>query len=254
MKPIIFIPARLGSTRLPGKALATISGKPMIAHVMERASEAGLGPVFVATDAREIADAVEAAGGCAVMTAGAHACGLDRIGEALSRIDPARKYDVVVDLQGDQPFLPRGAIGAALALLDDERVDMATLATLAQPGEEDDSNVPKLVGSQISPNRLRALYFTRARAPFGEGPLYHHLGVYVFRRATFERFVSLPVSALEKRERLEQLRALEDGMRIDAALLDKAGPSVDTERDLDAARELARPEGAGRPADTRRPN
>ena len=172
------------------------------------------------------------------MTAGAHACGLDRIGEALGRIDPARKYDVVVDLQGDQPFLPRGAIGTALALLGDERVDMATLATLALPSEEDDPDVVKLVGSRISSARLRALYFTRARAPFGEGPLYHHLGVYIFRRAAFERFVSLPVSALEKRERLEQLRALEDGMRIDVALLDKAGPSVDTERDLDAARRL----------------
>lgn len=243
MNPIIFIPARLGSTRLPGKALAPISGKPMIAHVLARGMEADLGPVVVATDAREIADAVEAAGGQAVVTAGAHACGLDRIGEALGRIDSARKYDVVVDLQGDQPFLPRGAITAALALLGDERVDMATLATLARPCEEDDSNIPKLVGSQISPNRLRALYFTRARAPFGEGPLYHHLGVYVFRRAAFERFVSLPVSALEMRERLEQLRALEDGMRIDVALLDKAGPSVDTEQGLDAARQFARPDG-----------
>jgi 3-deoxy-manno-octulosonate cytidylyltransferase (CMP-KDO synthetase) len=226
VNPIIFIPARLGSTRLPGKALALISGKPMIAHVLARGMEADLGPVVVATDARE--------------TAGAHACGLDRIGEALGRFDPARKYDVVVDLQGDQPFLPSGAIGAALALLRDRRVDMATLATLALPGEEDDPDVVKMVGGQISPNRLRALYFTRARAPFGEGPYYHHLGVYVFRRAAFERFVSLPVSPLEKRERLEQLRALEDGMRIDAALLDKAGPSVDTERDLDAARRVAR--------------
>lgn len=240
VNPIIFIPARLGSTRLPGKALALISGKPMIAHVLARGMEADLGPVVVATDAREIAEAVEAAGGQAVMTAGAHACGLDRIGEALGRIDPARKYDVVVDLQGDQPFLPSGAIGAALALLRDRRVDMATLATLALPGEEDDPDVVKMVGGQISPNRLRALYFTRARAPFGEGPYYHHLGVYVFRRAAFERFVGLPVSPLEKRERLEQLRALEDGMRIDAALLDKAGPSVDTERDLDAARRVAR--------------
>jgi molybdopterin-guanine dinucleotide biosynthesis protein A len=163
VNPIIFIPARLGSTRLPGKALALISGKPMIAHVLARGMEADLGPVVVATDAREIAEAVEAAGGQAVMTAGAHACGLDRIGEALGRFDPARKYDVVVDLQGDQPFLPSGAIGAALALLRDRRVDMATLATLALPGEEDDPDVVKMVGGQISPNRLRALYFTRAR-------------------------------------------------------------------------------------------
>ena len=141
VNPITFIPARLGSTRLPGKALALISGKPMIAHVLARGMEADLGPVVVATDAREIVEAVEAAGGQAIMTAGAHACGLDRIGEALGRIDPARKYDVVVDLQGDQPFLPSGAIGAAAALLSDRRVDMATLATLALPGEEDDRDV-----------------------------------------------------------------------------------------------------------------
>ncbi len=238
MTPIVFIPARLGSTRLPGKALARIAGKPMIAHVLERGTEARIGPVVVATDAREIADAVETAGGRAVMTSNSHACGLDRIGEALRNIDPNRKHDVVVDLQGDQPFLPRGALQAALALLDDPLVDMATLAVPAAPGEEDNPNVVKLVGASVSLRRLRALYFTRARAPWGEGPFYHHLGVYIFRRAAFERFVTLPVSALEKRERLEQLRALEDGMRIDAAVLDKAGPSVDTERDLDAARRV----------------
>lgn len=238
MTPIVFIPARLGSTRLPGKALALIAGKPMVAHVLERGTEASIGPVVVATDAREIADAVEAVGGCAVMTSGSHACGLDRIGEALRDIDPNRKYDVIVDLQGDQPFLPRGALQAALALLDDPSVDMATLAVPAAPGEEDNPNAVKLIGATVSSHRLRALYFTRARAPWGEGAYYHHLGVYVFRRAAFERFIALPVSPLEKRERLEQLRALEDGMRIDAALLDKAGPSVDTERDLDAARRV----------------
>lgn len=238
MTPIVFIPAQLGSTRLPGKALARIAGKPMIAHVLERGTEARIGPVVVATDAREIANAVETAGGRAVMTSNSHACGLDRIGEALRNIDPNRKHDVVVDLQGDQPFLPRGALQAALALLDDPLVDMATLAVPAAPGEEDNPNVVKLVGASVSLRRLRALYFTRARAPWGEGPFYHHLGVYIFRRAAFERFVTLPVSALEKRERLEQLRALEDGMRIDAAVLDKAGPSVDTERDLDAARRV----------------
>ncbi len=236
VNPIVFIPARLGSTRLPGKALAAIAGKPMIAHVLARGMEAAIGPVVVATDAREIVDAVERAGGRAIMTTGSHACGLDRIGEALGLIDAERKYNIVVDLQGDQPFLPKGAISAALALLGDERVDMATVATPALAGEEDDPNVVKLVGTQLSPSRLRALYFTRARAPFGEGQIYHHLGVYVFRREAFERFVGLPVSPLEKRERLEQLRALEDGMRINVALLDKAGPSVDTERDLDAAR------------------
>ncbi len=240
MTPIVFIPARLGSTRLPGKALARIAGKPMIAYVLERGAEASIGPVVVATDAREIAEAVEAAGGRAVMTSAAHACGLDRIGEALRDIDPNRKHDVIVDLQGDQPFLPRGALQAALALLDDPSIDMATLAVPAAPGEENNPDVVKLIGAPVSSRRLRALYFTRARAPWGEGPFYHHLGVYVFRRAAFERFIALPVSALEKRERLEQLRALEDGMRIDVALLDKAGPSVDTERDLDAARRVVR--------------
>jgi 3-deoxy-manno-octulosonate cytidylyltransferase (CMP-KDO synthetase) len=237
--PIIVIPARLGSTRLPGKALAAIAGRPMIAHVLERGREAQIGPVVVATDAPEIAAAVEAAGGRAVMTVGTHACGLDRIGEALRAIDPARRYDVVVDLQGDQPFLPPGALQAAVALLEDPAVDMATLAVEAARDQEHDPNTPKLVGSKISPSRLRALYFTRARAPWGEGVIYHHLGVYAFRRAAFERFVALPPSLLEQRERLEQLRALEDGMRIDAALLDKAGPSVDTETDLEAARRTA---------------
>jgi 3-deoxy-manno-octulosonate cytidylyltransferase (CMP-KDO synthetase) len=237
--PIIVIPARIGSTRLPGKALAAIAGKPMIAHVLQRGLEADIGPVVVATDSPEIAAAVEAVGGRAVMTFEAHACGLDRIGEALRAIDPERRHDVVVDLQGDQPFLPQGALQAAVRLLRDPVVDMATLATEAARGEEDDPDTPKLVGSKISPDRLRALYFTRARAPWGEGVFYHHLGVYAFRRPAFERFVALPPSALEKRERLEQLRALEDGMRIDAALLDRAGPSVDTETDLEAARRTA---------------
>jgi 3-deoxy-manno-octulosonate cytidylyltransferase (CMP-KDO synthetase) len=239
MTPIVFIPARLGSTRLPAKALALIAGKPMIAHVLERGLEANIGPVVVATDSSEIAEAAEAAGGRAVMTSGAHACGLDRIGEAIHAIDPERKFDVVVDLQGDQPFLPISALRSAVALLEDPVVDMGTLAVEAAPGEENDPNVVKLVGSSLSSRRLRALYFTRARAPSGEGTFYHHLGVYAFRRPGLERFVALPPSTLEKRERLEQLRALEDGMRIDAALLDRAGPSVDTERDLAAARRMA---------------
>jgi 3-deoxy-manno-octulosonate cytidylyltransferase (CMP-KDO synthetase) len=234
--PIIVIPARLGSTRLPGKALAPIAGKPMIAHVLARALEAGVGAVAVATDSAEIAAVVEAAGGRAVMTRRPHVCGLDRIGEALEFIDSARKFDAVVDLQGDQPFLPQGALQAALGLLEDRSVDMATLATPAAPGEEDDPDVPKLIGAEIAPNRLRALYFTRARAPHGAGAFYHHIGVYAFRRPAFERFVSLPPSKLEQRERLEQLRALEDGMRIDASVLEKAGPSVDTREGLEAAR------------------
>lgn len=231
--PIIVIPARMGSTRLPGKALARIGDKPMIVHVLERALAAAIGPVAVATNSEEIARVVEAAGGRAVTTLGDHACGTDRIGEALTRLDPGGAHDVVVNLQGDQPEIAPDAIAAALAALADPRVDVATLAAVAAPGERDDPDVVKLIGAHVAPDRLRALYFTRAPAPFGEGPHYHHIGLYAFRRSSLERFISLPSSPLERRERLEQLRALEDGMRIDAMLLDKAPRGVDTSRDLE---------------------
>lgn len=230
------IPARLGSTRLPGKALAEIGGRPMILHVWSRALEAGIGPVAVATDSPEIADIVRAAGGAVATTRGDHICGSDRIAEALAALDPSGRHDAVINLQGDNPFLPQGALAAALALLGDPAVDIGTLATRAGPDEADDPNAVKLVGTQIAPDRLRALYFTRARAPWGEGPLYKHIGVYAYRRAAFARYAALPPSPLELRERLEQLRALEDSMRIDAAVLDKASPSVDTGRDLEALR------------------
>jgi 3-deoxy-manno-octulosonate cytidylyltransferase (CMP-KDO synthetase) len=237
--PLILIPARMNSARLPGKALATIAGKPMIAQVAARALEEKLGRVAIATDSQEIAQAAMVAGVEVVMTTKDHACGSDRIAEAATLLDPHGAYDAVINLQGDQPFLPGGALRAALALLDDEAVDIGTVAAPALEGEADDANVPKLVGARLGPARLRALYFTRARAPFGEGPIHHHLGVYAFRRRALERFSKLPVSELERRERLEQLRALEDGMRIDAALLDAAGPSVDTQQSLDAARRVA---------------
>lgn len=240
VRPIILIPARLTSTRLPGKALADVAGKPLIAHVLARALEADVGPVAVATDSAEIASVVQSCGGAAIITTGEHACGTDRIGEALRALDPLGRHDVVVNLQGDEPFLRADAIGAALAALDDSDVQMTTLAALAEAWEADDSNAVKLVGALIAPGRLRALYFTRARAPWGDGPLYRHIGLYAWRRPAFERFVGLPPSPLERRERLEQLRALEDGMRIDAALLDKAPPSVDTEVGLEAARRAAR--------------
>lgn len=237
--PLIVIPARLGSTRLPGKALAEIDGRPMIVHVWARARAAGLGPVAVATDSAEIARAVEAAGGDAVLTHGDHLCGSDRIGESLAALDPDRRHDAIVNLQGDQPFVPDGALAAALALLDDPSVDIGTLASPARAAEAEDPNAVKLVGATIAPRRLRALYFTRACAPYGEGPRHKHIGVYAFRRAALDRFVALPPSPLELREGLEQLRALEAGMRIDAALLDKASPSVDTERDLSALRGIS---------------
>jgi 3-deoxy-manno-octulosonate cytidylyltransferase (CMP-KDO synthetase) len=234
--PIIVIPARMGSTRLPGKALAQIAGKPTIVHVLERALEAAVGPVAVTTDSPEIAQAVHAAGGNAIRTFREHACGTDRIGEALAALDARGAYDVVVNLQGDQPFIDPKAIRAALALLEDASVDVATLATPAPMADHDDANAVKLIGASVAPDRLRALYFTRANAPYGEGPRYRHIGLYAFRRASFERFISLPPSPLERREQLEQLRALEDGMRIDAAVLDKAASSVDTERDLEKLR------------------
>jgi len=237
LAPIVIIPARLGSTRLPRKALADIDGRALIVHVWERACAAALGPVAVATDSTEIARAVEAVGGRAVITGGAHASGSDRIGEALRKLDPLGSHGAVVNLQGDQPLLPEGALEAALALLADPAVEIGTLATPALAEEADDPNAVKLVGAKIAPGRLRALYFTRARAPYGAGPLLKHVGVYAFRRAALDAFAALSPSPLEVREGLEQLRALEAGMRIDAALLDKAAPSVDTERDLRALRE-----------------
>jgi len=239
LAPIVVIPARLASTRLPGKALADIDGRPMIIHVWERACAAAVGPVVVATDAPEIVRVVEAVGGQAALTRGSHACGSDRISEALRALDPQGRHGAVVNLQGDQPCLPDGALEAALALLDDPCVDIGTLACPTRPEEVEDPDAVKLVGTSLAPDRLRALYFTRAAAPFGEGPRWKHIGVYAFRRAALERFASLPPSPLELRERLEQLRALEAGMRIDAALLDNAALSVDTERDLSALRAAA---------------
>jgi 3-deoxy-manno-octulosonate cytidylyltransferase (CMP-KDO synthetase) len=234
---VILIPARMAATRLPGKPLADIAGRPMIAHVLERAVAAGIGPVFVATDAPDIAAAVEQAGGRAVMTRADHVCGSDRIFEALGRIASVRDAGIVVNVQGDLPTLDPAAIRAALAPLADPEVDIATLAAeIRDAGERADPNVVKVVGTPIGARRLRALYFTRASAPYGEGPLYHHIGVYAYRRAALERFVRLPPSPLERRERLEQLRALEAGMRIDVALVDSVPLGVDTPADLEIAR------------------
>ncbi|WP_413661877.1 3-deoxy-manno-octulosonate cytidylyltransferase [Methylocystis iwaonis] len=242
-RALVVIPARLGSTRLPGKALADIGGRPMVVHVLARAIEAALGPVVVATDSQEIATVVRAAGGESLLTTGAHLCGSDRAAEALRAIDPEGRYDSVVNLQGDNPFLPEDALAGALALLDDPVVDIGTVAAPAAPQEADDPNAVKLVGTHVTPGRLRALYFTRARAPWGEGPHYKHIGVYAFRRAALERFASLAPSPLELSERLEQLRALEAGMRIDATVLDKTSPSVDTGRDLEAVRRVSSSRG-----------
>jgi 3-deoxy-manno-octulosonate cytidylyltransferase (CMP-KDO synthetase) len=234
---LILIPARMASTRLPGKPLADIAGQPMIVHVLRRAQEAALGPVAVATDSREIADAVEKAGGQAVMTRADHVSGSDRIFEALNKLDPQGRARLVVNVQGDLPTLSPQDLHAVLEPLADPSVDIATLAAeIKQPAEKTNPNVVKMVGSPISARRLRALYFTRATAPSGEGPLYHHIGLYAYRRAALQRFVELPPSPLELRERLEQLRALEAGMRIDVAIVDSVPLGVDTPEELAQAR------------------
>lgn len=236
---IILIPARLAASRLPGKPLADIAGKPMIAHVLARAQAAGLGEVVVATDSEAVCVAAEKAGGRAVMTAADHPSGSDRILEALEQIDPERRLGMVINVQGDLPTLEPQDLRAALAPLADPAVDIATLAAeIRNPAERTNPNVVKVVGSAVGPRRLRALYFTRATAPHGEGPLYHHIGLYAYRRAALERFVKLGPSPLEKREKLEQLRALEAGMRIDVALVDSVPLGVDTPEELERARAL----------------
>jgi 3-deoxy-manno-octulosonate cytidylyltransferase (CMP-KDO synthetase) len=235
----ILIPARMAATRLPGKPLADIVGRPMIAHVLDRATEAGVGEVFVATDSEEIAAAVAKAGGHAVMTRADHASGSDRIFEAMERV--AAGTEIVVNVQGDLPTLDPGDIRSALAPLADPTVDIATIAAEIRKAEErTNPNVVKVVGTPVGSDmsRLRALYFTRATAPYGEGPLYHHIGLYAYRRAALERFVRLPPSPLERREKLEQLRALEAGMRIDVAIVASVPLGVDTPEDLEIARAM----------------
>ncbi|HLH98433.1 MAG TPA: 3-deoxy-manno-octulosonate cytidylyltransferase [Xanthobacteraceae bacterium] len=234
---LILIPARMESTRLPGKPLADIGGQPMIARVLQRAQAAGIAPVAVATDSEVIAACVEKAGGCAVMTRSDHVSGSDRIFEALNAIDPEGNAKIVVNVQGDLPMLAPDSIAAVLSPLAEQRVDIATLAAeITDLRERSDPNVVKVVGSAIAPGRLRALYFTRAEAPHGQGPLYHHIGIYAYRRAALARFVALPPSALELREKLEQLRALEAGMRIDVSIVEGVPLGVDTPADLERAR------------------
>ena len=236
---LILIPARMGASRLPGKPLAEIAGEPMIVHVLRRAQEAGIGRVAVATDSEAIAACVAKAGGQAVMTRADHASGSDRIFEALRTVDPACRAEIIVNLQGDLPTLAPCDIAAVLPPLADSVVDIATLAAeITDVGERSDPNVVKAVGSPVGPGRLRALYFTRAQAPGGEGPFYHHIGIYAYRRAALARFVSLPPSPLEQREKLEQLRALEAGMRIDVAIVGSVPLGVDTPADLARAREV----------------
>jgi 3-deoxy-manno-octulosonate cytidylyltransferase (CMP-KDO synthetase) len=237
--PLVLIPARLAATRLPNKPLADIAGEPMIVHVWRRAVEAGIGPVAAATDAPGIAEAVAKAGGTAVMTRDDHPSGSDRIFEAVEKLDPEGRHDVVVNVQGDLPTVDPAAIAASVTPLADASVDIATLVAVIRRDEErTNPNVVKMVGSEVSPGRFRALYFTRATAPYGEGPLYHHIGLYAYRRRALQRFIGLSPSPLEQRERLEQLRALEAGMRIDAVVVDDTPLGVDTPEDLERARAI----------------
>ncbi len=236
---LILIPAREAATRLPGKPLADIGGEPMIVHVLRRAQAADIGRVAVATDSAAIAAIVDKAGGTAVMTRPDHASGSDRIFEALGKLNSQSQAEIVLNLQGDLPTIEPDLIRAALIPLADQAVDIATLAAeIKVAGERGNPNVVKVVGTPVGPSRLRALYFTRATAPFGEGPLYHHIGLYAYRRAALERFVSLPPSPLERREKLEQLRALEAGMRIDVSIVDTVPLGVDTPEDLEKARAM----------------
>lgn len=236
---IVLIPARMQATRLPGKPLADIHGRAMILHVLDRAREAGVGEVAVATDDEAIGRAVSGEGGRVLMTRADHQTGSDRIFEALGKADPSGKVSVVVNLQGDLPTIEPESIRRVVEPLRDPAVDIATLAVeITDEEEKTNPNVVKVVGTPVGANHLRALYFTRATAPANDGPLYHHIGIYAYRRAALERFVKLPQGTLEKREKLEQLRALENGMRIDVAIVDAVPLGVDTPADLEKARAL----------------
>ncbi|MBV9462284.1 MAG: 3-deoxy-manno-octulosonate cytidylyltransferase [Bradyrhizobium sp.] len=238
-RTLLLIPARMAATRLPGKPLIDIAGLPMIVHVMRSAEAADIGRVAVATDTPEIAAVVEAHGGTAVMTRPDHPSGSDRIFEAAETLDPRHQAEIVVNLQGDFPTITPETIRQVMPPLQDPAVDIATLASQIHSEEEDRApSVVKAVGSPLGENRMRALYFTRATAPHGDGPRYHHIGLYAYRRAALQRFVSLPPSALEKQEKLEQLRALEAGMRIDIMIVDTVPRGVDMPDDLETARRI----------------
>jgi 3-deoxy-manno-octulosonate cytidylyltransferase (CMP-KDO synthetase) len=238
-RTLVLIPARMAATRLPGKPLLEIAGLPMIVHVLRSAEAAKIGRVAVATDTPEIAAAVRSHGGEAVLTEADHPSGSDRIHEALGRLDPEGRTEIVVNLQGDFPTIRPDNIRSVLGPLADPAVDIATLAAEIHTEEEaTNPNVVKVIGSAVSPGRMRALYFTRATAPWGDGPSYHHIGLYAYRRTALERFVGLAPSTLERREKLEQLRAIEAGMRIDVTVVDTVPRGVDTPADLETARRI----------------
>ena len=235
---IILIPARMASIRLPDKPLADIHGVPMIVQVWRRAIEAKTGRVVVATDSLDVMNAVQNHGGEVVLTRSDHVSGSDRIFEALEKLDPEKQINVIINVQGDLPTIEPETIRASLLPLQDPAVDLSTLvAEISIEEERTNPNVVKMIGTPIGERIFRALYFTRATAPYGDGPLYHHIGLYAWRRSALEKFISLKPSTLEIREKLEQLRALEAGMRIDAAVVDTVPLGVDTAADLERARE-----------------
>lgn len=241
MNPIIVIPARLASTRLPDKPLALIRRKPMILHVLERAQRASIGPVVVACGDRAIKDAVEAGGGLAVMTDPALASGSDRVWAAVRKLDPRGRHDIIINLQGDAPDLSRSEIRAVLEPLRDRSVDIATLvAPLNADGVNDRNTVKAAVALAPGKRVGYALYFSRAPIPSGDGPRYHHIGIYGYRRDALARFVKTKQGVLERREKLEQLRALEAGMRIAVRLIDRVPLEVNTPADLRRANRLMR--------------
>jgi 3-deoxy-manno-octulosonate cytidylyltransferase (CMP-KDO synthetase) len=239
---LVIIPARLASARLPNKPLADIAGEPMVVRVARQAALADVGRVAVATDSHEIAEVVTVAGFEAVMTRDDHQSGSDRVFEAATILDPDAKAGIILNVQGDIPAIEPETIRRSVLPLAASAADLATLAVeIVDEAEKTNPNIVKVIGTPIGEGLLRALYFTRATAPYGEGPLYHHIGLYAWRRPALQRFVSLRPSTLEKRESLEQLRALEDGMRIDVAIVDSVPLGVDTPADLARARQILAP-------------
>ena len=238
--PIILIPSRMNSTRLPGKPLADIAGLPMIVHVMKRAGESGLGPVVVACDGAEIADVVKRAGGQAVLTKPDHPRGSDRIWEALNALPDNAKYDAVINVQGDEPTLNPAAIRQAYELLKNPDVDIATLAAEIRDAAKKTANqvVKPVIDVAAGGRHGRALYFSRNPLPSGDGPMYHHVGLYAYRRDALEHYAKAAPSPLEIRESLEQLRALSLGMHIEVGIIDAVPLGVDTPEDLEEARRV----------------
>ncbi len=239
MNPIILIPARFASTRLPGKMLAEINGRPLIAHVALRALEADIAPVYVSCDSPEIQEAVKSVGVTGILTDPDLPSGSDRIFKALQEIDPTGQFDTIINIQGDLPTISPEAIRASLDPLHNEAFEVATLGTKIHTNDDlNNPNIVKIALAYKEDNRHQALYFSRAPIPTGPGPHYHHIGLYSYRRAALEKFVTLPPSPLEKQEKLEQLRLLENNMKIGVALVDDVPLSIDTQDDLDHARQL----------------